>query len=242
MAYLSFKDCAHLFAFGNGSFLPALLNTCAHTSICTAAYTATPWNNLLLLLPLMVVTKSCDMADIDFQGKHADEEFHLYFHQHWIRLIWPLTKLIVWNALIFTIGYLMLELVTIEEDITRRLILSFLTIFFLLAHFEFLARFYRYFLYVIVVTDKKIHRIKKSLLTLDDHQSMDLWMLQDINKCQHGIIQNILGFGSIILEAQETIIRIHFTPNISDNYERLMHLRERARARMGYIGGMLHRE
>jgi len=189
----------------------------------------------------MVVHSDLPEADINFQGKHADEELQFYFHQHWIRMLWPLTKLILINALVLSIGYVLFLVLTIEDAAARRLLLTLFTAFFLITNFEFLIRFYRYLLYVIVVTDKKIHRIKKSLFMLDDHQSMDLWMLQDIFKCQHGLIQNILRFGTLILEAQETIIRIHFAPSVSEKYERLMHLREQARGKMGYIGGILKR-
>ncbi|MEN9560804.1 MAG: hypothetical protein RIQ56_77, partial [Candidatus Parcubacteria bacterium] len=98
-----------------------------------------------------------------------------------------------------------------------------------LIQLEFIGRFYRYFLYVCVVTDRKVHRIKKTLLAIDDHQSIDLWVLQDINKHQRGIVQNLFGFGTLILEANDTQMRVHFTPDIGKRYEDLLHLRERAR-------------
>ncbi len=83
--------------------------------------------------------------------------------------------------------------------------------------------------------------MKKTLLIFDDHQSIDLWMLQDILKCQHGVIQNVFGFGSLILEAQETVLRIHFVPWVTNKYKRLMSLREQARQRMNYPPGRLKR-
>ena len=111
----------------------------------------------------------------------------------------------------------------------RRLVLQFLTLFFVLAYFEILKRFYRYLLYIVIVTDKKIHRIKKTLITTDDHISFDLMMVQDIHKSQTGIWQNLLGYGTIVLEAQETIMRLHFVPNVVEKYEKIMHVRERGR-------------
>jgi len=109
-----------------------------------------------------------------------------------------------------------------------------LALLFFLSHADFLVRFYRYFLYIIVVTDNKVHRIKKTLLTIDDHQSVDIWMLQDIYKCQHGIIQNMLHYGSLILEAQDTVLRIHFVPQVAKRYEQLIRLRELARVRTAH--------
>jgi len=179
----------------------------------------------------MVIVRSCHSADMDFQGRHANEEFHLYCHQHWIRILWPFTKLIGWNVLIIGLSYLTFFPAMIDDSMTRRMILTLLTVFFLFAHIEFLARFYCYFLYVVVATDRKIHRIKKTLLLIDDHQSIDLAMLQDMSKSQHSIIQKFFGFGTIILEAQETMMRIHFMPHIHETYDRLIQIREIARAK-----------
>ena len=181
----------------------------------------------------MVTNTSCP-ADGIFQGKDANEEFHFSFHQHWIRMLWPICKLLISSALIIGIGYLVLVQIGVESPSLRRGLLVALALLFTISQAEFLSRFYRYFLYVIIVTDKRIHRIKKTLLTVDDHQSMDLWMLQDIYKCQHGILQNMLGYGSLILEAQETMLRLHFVPNVSKKYGQLMRLRERARTSLAY--------
>jgi len=172
---------------------------------------------------------------LTFQGKDQEEEFQFYYHQHWIRLLWPFFRLILWNILIIGAGIVMLATVQFNDPTSRRSILIILTVFFLLSHFEFLGRFYQYLLHVIVVTDKKIHRIKKTLITLDDHESTDLWVLQDIDKRQHGLIQNIFGYGSLILQAQDTQVRIHFTPHISRRYGQLMHLREQARSHVSHM-------
>lgn len=176
------------------------------------------------------MSDSAPPTGFSFQAKDQAEVFQFYYHQHWIRLLWPFCRLVFWNILIAGTGIVMLTGGMFAEPLTRHTILIILTAFFLLAHFEFLARLYHYLLYVIVVTDKRIHRIKKTLLTLDDHESTDLWVLQDINKRQHGIVQNLLGYGSLFLQAQETVVRIHFTPEINRRYEALTHLREKARA------------
>ena len=182
----------------------------------------------------MVIGESCSSADIDFQGKHSEERYEMHFHQHWIRLLWPVFKLCVWNMFIIGIGLTVFLMVEITDPTARRMTLILLSLSFLASHIEFLCRFYRYLLYVIVITDKKVHRIKKTLLLVDDHQAIDLWMIQDIDRIQHGIIQNILSYGTIRLEAQETVLRIHFVPDVTNKYESLTHLREHARSRMNY--------
>lgn len=173
-------------------------------------------------------------SEIDFPGKDKGEEFHFYFRQHWIRLWWPARRLLIW-MIVFMIGVFVTarSFAGPDADFTRRTMLVALGIFFLAAQMGFLVQFYKYFLYVIIVTDKKIHRIKKTMLTVDDHQSIDLWTLEDISKNQHGIIQNMLGFGTLVLvmPTQEAL-RIHFTPFINEKHSVIMRLREQARGRM----------
>lgn len=182
----------------------------------------------------MVNAKRNNVGGWEFQGKHSEEHVQFYFRQHWIRLVWPLAKVTFVSLLLIAVGYYLLIELTPEDDAMRKTLLITLVVLFLIAQFEFLHKFYRYFLYVIVVTDKKIHRIKKTLLVFDDHQSVDLWMLQDIHRSQHGPIQNLFGFGTLTMEAQDSVLRVHFVPRIGRKYERMMHLREHARAQMAY--------
>ena len=178
----------------------------------------------------MVIARSvAEMADLDFQGKHSGEIFHFQIHQHWVRLVWPLCKFLLWNMIIFGTGYAVFFMEPIVDPFTRRVVLQFLILLFFVAYFEILKRLYRYLLYVVIVTDKKIHRIKKTLIMTDDHISFELSMAQDIHKTQSGIWQNILGYGTITLEAQETIMQLPFVPNVVEKYERIMHIRELCR-------------
>ncbi len=171
---------------------------------------------------------------IDFPGRHEDEEFQFYFRQHWIRLWTPFWHLLLWTAL-FIAGIFAIQsaLVGANSPTTRHVFLILLSVFFLITQLGFLARFYTYFLYVIIISDKKVHRIKKTMLIVNDHQSIDLWTLEDITKNQHGIIQNILGFGTLVLVMQgQDALRIHFTPSINQKHEIIMKLREQARHRL----------
>jgi hypothetical protein len=54
-------------------------------------------------------------------------------------------------------------------------------------------------------------------------------MLQDIERLQIGIIQNVFRYGTIVLEAN-TRLKIHFTPKIDQKYRLLIDLRERSRS------------
>lgn len=149
-----------------------------------------------------------------------------YFRQHWIRMVKPTVEMIGITIILIAIGATLEWSVGADQGTTRHVFIVLLLAFLLAAQFRFLNRFYCYFLYMVVVTDRKVHRIKKNLLTLNTHQSVDMWSLQDLKKSQRGPIQNIFGFGTIVLEAQDTQLRIHFTPKITEHYEALLHLLE----------------
>lgn len=171
-------------------------------------------------------------ATIEFPGREQSEAVQFYFRQHWVRLIRPFFRMILWLILL-GIGFSVMAQINLPgQDTTRHTMLLLLSFFFLYSQFDFLTEFYRHFLYVLVVTDKKIHRIKKTLLMTDDHQSVNVTALQDVFKSQHGPVQNFLKFGTLTLEAQESVLRIHFVPDIQRKYNAILHLRgwEAARA------------
>lgn len=186
-----------------------------------------------LLLPLLMVIPGNAHRHIDFPGKDQGEEFQFYFRQHWIRLWWPFCKMMAWMIAIGAGVYLAGATFGASTEVNmRHAVLLILCLCLLYAQFSFLSAFYKYFLYVIIVTDKKVHRIKKTLMIVDDHQSIDLWTLEDITKNQHGLVQNLLGFGTLVLVMPQDALRIHFTPFISTKHEMIMRLREQARLRI----------
>lgn len=164
-----------------------------------------------------------------FQGKDLAEHFQFYFRQHWIRMLWPFSKAVLLTLAIFATGYFTLFVIEIESPGARRLLIGFLFLFLLVVQFEFLIRFYRHFLYVTVITDRRAHRIKKTLMTMDEHECVDLWALQEITKIQRGPLQTLLNFGSLKLEAQDTHLTFHFVPQIGGRYQAMMKLWEKAR-------------
>ena len=172
-----------------------------------------------------------DTLDTHFQGRDEREQFQFYFHQHWIRLVKPFCTMLLWTTVVVVAGYFIFSSPEITSDMNRHGILVALFCMFAVLQLHFLARFYTYFLYVIIVTDRRVHRIKKTLLLTDDHQTIDIWTFQDIHKSQHGPIQNLLGFGTLILEANETMLRLHFVPHIAHIYGQISRVREAARER-----------
>jgi membrane protein YdbS with pleckstrin-like domain len=167
--------------------------------------------------------------EISFQGQDPHEHFQFYFRQHWMRMLWP-----AFRALLGTLGIVAIALALAWSGVSTtsgRMVTIVLMMFFLvIVQLQFLERFYRYFLFMVIITDQKIHRIKKTLFSRDDHQMISLWALQELQKSQRGPIQNLLGFGTIVLEAQDTQIRLHFVPDITKHYGVLLKLLGRVQA------------
>ena len=162
-----------------------------------------------------------------FPGKHPGEHVQFFYRQHWIRLVRTVYLVIAGTALYALALWL---LVGMPDDDTRRLLLTISSVTYLFLQLIILARLYRYFLYIIVVTDQKIYRIKKTLVAVDDRQTIDLWSLSDVTMHQHGLFQNLFGFGTLVLHGNEEL-KIHFTPRIRDQLHKISVLRSQARAR-----------
>ena len=168
-------------------------------------------------------------TNITFQGMHENEVYAFHYYRHWIKFIWPISKVAFWNSLILTILSILSFSVADIPEVVRVILFWLLSLSLIFVNLYFLTDLYRRFLYVIVVTDKKVHRIRKTLITINDHRSIDIWSLQDVRKEQHGPLQNLMGYGDIVLEAQETKLRLHFVPDVDEVHKKLLHLREVAR-------------
>jgi hypothetical protein len=174
------------------------------------------------------VVKRAQRPAVSFPGMGPAERLQFYYRQHWMRLARMVQAGLAGTA-VYALALWLAS--SMADGDTRRLLVALSGGAFLLLQLGVLARFYRYFLYVIVVTDSKIYRIKKTLVTVDDRQTIDLWSLSDVTMRQHGLFQNLFGFGTLVLHGNEEL-KIHFTPGIRDKLHRLSMLRAQARATM----------
>ena len=173
------------------------------------------------------MVKHAPAEAVTFPGMNPGEQFQFYYRQHWMRLARMAQTIAAGTAVYAAALWLAADM---PGDDTRHLLLVIASWAYMLLQLMILARFYRYFLYVIIVTDTKVYRIKKTLVAVDDRQTIDLWSLSDVTMNQHGLFQNLFGFGTLILHGNEEL-KIHFTPRIRDQLHRLSALRARARSR-----------
>lgn len=171
-------------------------------------------------------------STVTLSGMDESERIQFYYHQHWMRLRRALQAFVLGTTLFVTALWFLSGM---PDPDTRRFLLTVAIVAYCILHLTLWARFYSYLLYIIVVTDTKIYRIKKTLLMLDDRQTVDLWNLSDVTMRQHGLFQNLFGFGTIVLHGNDEL-RIHYTPKIRSKMHLLATLRTTARARA--LGGM----
>lgn len=168
-----------------------------------------------------------DQGAIDFPGKEPKERFRFYFRKHWVRLVPAGAKALAWTLMLgFSSITLRLAGDPIDDD-ARHLILVLLGFFFVLFHMLFMRRWYAYFLHVIVVTDMKIHRLKKRYLVMDLERSVDIPSIRDIRREQHGPLQAILGYGTILLDTAQGEFRIDHAPNLTQLHDMLVVQRDK---------------
>lgn len=169
-----------------------------------------------------------------FPGKDVEEHFVFFFRQHWVRLVPRLARIVLQTLVIIGVAWISFVAVGLDNESTDHVLGIILLFAFLITQFELLIVIYRYFMRITIFTDRKVHRIKKTLLLIDEHQSIDLWVLQDIRKNQHGMFQRLLGYGTLVLDAQDTQVRLHFVPQVQKKADILLQLRERAREHMAW--------
>lgn len=173
---------------------------------------------------------------VTLSGMDEGERIQFFYHQHWMRLRRAFQAFALGTALYVAALWFLSGM---PDPATRRFLLVTAIFSFFLLQMTLWARFYGYLLYIIVVTDTKIYRIKKTLLMLDDRQTVDLWNLSDVTMRQHGLFQNLFGFGTVVLHGNDEL-RIHFTPKIRSKIHLLATLRTKARSRA--LGGVPDRD
>lgn len=166
-----------------------------------------------------------------FPGMNTTEQFRFYFHQHVMRLWVPTGIMLFWMAVAAVLTYVS-GVMDMEDTAMRRAIIILLALCVFIPQMAFIVRVYNYYMRLVVVTDQKIHIFKRTLMTTDRHESVDLASLLDIDRKQQSVVQNMLGFGTLKLEGPHAQLRLHFTPKIDAVYSKIVSLREEARRRM----------
>lgn len=158
---------------------------------------------------------SSDNKDLHFKGQYANEHVIAFFRSHWITLLPD----IVFNfffvavlAVVFGSFFSpILAFFATPVGQTVMVVTVFLISFFI---HNFYIKLINYFLNTVIITNFRIVENQKIVFMKDLQISIDMKMIQDIEKEQNGILKNILNFGELIIMMSSSDTRVFkFVPN-----------------------------
>ncbi len=163
-----------------------------------------------------------------FPGQDEAENIRFIWREHPIRLIAELI-VPVGGSLPLLFGCMLAFMDPPLDPLAGRVIVIVASLIAIAAHLWFLSHIYRHYLRMVIVTNRRIHSMKKTLFTRDDQRSIEFPILRNIRKHQRGIPQNIFGYGTLILETPETTLSMRFVPKVAAKLEAIMQLRDENR-------------
>lgn len=127
-----------------------------------------------------------------------DDEFVIcYFRKHWLILL-PTVLTIPIIFCLLAAGLFYLPFVNTSHTVAAAAVLTGFFLLHLAIHRQFFKIFY-YFLHTIMLTNHRIVEVDRSLFLRDSKNSIDISNVQDIEKKQSGLFQNLLNFGSLVI-------------------------------------------
>ncbi len=130
-----------------------------------------------------------------FKGQLEGELVICVFRKHWISILPTLVSMPGILVVLFLI-FANLPLLVSQGHWMAYLMVFALGALHAVIHRQFLTVFY-YYLNTVIVTDRRVVLIDKSVFFKDSKTSIDLVNVQDIQKHQVGIFQNFLNYGSL---------------------------------------------
>lgn len=132
-----------------------------------------------------------------FQGQQPDEYVVSFFRKHWITIAPHLVGFLI---IVLAVGFLAGFSPLVHQYFSRSffnllIILSACVATYYLHHF--FAILAQHYMTVVVVTDYRIIAFTRSLFFLNEKETVDLKMIQDISIHQDGFLQNVLNYGDL---------------------------------------------
>lgn len=153
--------------------------------------------------------------DLQFKGQYADEVVIAFFRSHWITLLPHILVHAVFAACIVTLflNFYDALLAFFSTPIGEIVLIAAVMVASYFIHI-FYIKLINHFLNTVIITNIRIVEIQKMIFIKDLQVSLDMSMIQDVEKKQNGIIKNILNFGelTVVLSSSDTRT-IRFVPN-----------------------------
>lgn len=153
--------------------------------------------------------------DLHFKGQYADEHVEAFFRSHWITMLPHLFINLFFFAIIAVLVVSFYStLVTFASTPAGQIVFVLAMLILTYCIHQFFMKFVNHFLYTVIITNFRIVEIQNIIFVKDLQVSLDMSMIQDVEKKQNGIFKNILNFGELIVVMSSSDIRvIKFVPN-----------------------------
>lgn len=163
--------------------------------------------------------------DQNFKGQLDGEHVACVFRRHWISIFNTLLSI---PGLLILLFLIFINLPVFLAGLGHlNLLLAFaFTLIHVLIHRQFLTIF-RYFLETVIVTDRRVVVVDKSVFFKDSKNSVDLATVQDIQKKQDGFFESFFNYGSLIFVlsgSSETTV-IDLVPRPEYQYKKIMQMK-----------------
>lgn len=174
--------------------------------------------------------------DLHFKGQQPHERVVCFFRKHWMTMLphFALFGLFIILSLWFFFNLSTLYQ-TFSVGLFKLLFLATVVLSLFYIHYFFL-KLVEHFLTVSIITNCRIVALTKTLFIIDEKESCDLKMIQEINKHQNGILPSLFRYGdlTITLSQSAAILCLRNIPNPE------FHFRLINRTKQNYIDDRMH--
>lgn len=157
----------------------------------------------------------------NFKGQLDDEVVVCVFRRHWIRVLPHLLSIplliLVLLLIFFNLPFFMGATIGVAT-----LFVFGLTVLHIFLHRQFLSVF-RYYLQTVVLTNRRVVLVEKSVFFRDFKTSIDLANIQDLQKNQSGLLQTFFNYGSLVfmLSGSSSSMMIDLVPRPEYQYKKI---------------------
>ncbi len=157
-----------------------------------------------------------DLDAIRFPGQQSDERVLLFLRRHWVSFLYislvvlmmvilPIIMLVFFNLLGFDLQGLVVSVFRGVESAYPEIRAKQFTVFLFSAYYflvlsYFLVLWLDYYFDITIVTNERIIDIQQSGLFNRSVSELYLQQVQDVSGKQQGLVQNLFGFGDVIIQ------------------------------------------
>lgn len=170
--------------------------------------------------------------DKNFKGQLDDERVVCVFRRHWIGIFPHLLSIPLLFFVLFLIFYNLPALMEELNGVDVVIALGMVALHGLI-HRQFLIIF-KYYLQTVVLTDRRVVLVEKSVYFKDLKTSIDLVNIQDIQKHQSGLLETFFDYGSLIfmLSGSGSSMTIDLVPRPEYQYKKINEVKLGLQARV----------